>query len=97
MGNVPQFGLMECVHLDHFGEIHILGQPYRHVLSMVDHHSGYTELVATKTCTAQETAQHFYERYLLRHGGVSHVLSDREKAFLGSFSDALFSLCRLKH
>ena len=68
MGTVPSFGIMECVHVDHFGPITPQSKKYSYVLLASDHHSGFTELFPVKSTGAVETATEIYQRYFLRHG-----------------------------
>jgi hypothetical protein len=97
MGDMPQFGLFEAVHIDH----HVVLQPsakgHKYVLLCTDNCSGYTEMIATKTTSAVETAHKLHKRYFLRYGYVPVVISDRAQSFLGQFTQTLFELCGVRH
>ena len=84
--------LWGTVHIDHHTvDTNRLGpkanrssDPYRHVLVIVDQHSGWTELFPCKSQSAAETADILFNQYILRFGCMKRLISDRGLAFCNS-------------
>jgi hypothetical protein len=98
VGRTPDFDKFEAVHADHFRELNVPNpnHPFRHVLVLCDHRTMYTELFAVKSTGALETAKCVYEKYFLRFGIIPNFISDRAQSFLGSFTQELLKLCKVK-
>jgi hypothetical protein len=98
VGRTPDFDKFEAVHADHFGELNVpnANHSFRYVLVLCDHRTMYTELVPVKSTGAIETAKCVYEKYFLRFGFIPNFISDRAQSFLGSFTQELLKLCKVK-
>ena len=59
-----------------------LGGGLRYVLTVVDHHTHWCELIPLKTKLSTEVAQAFFQGVICRHGVPSIVISDNGGEFV---------------
>jgi len=76
----PPKNPFECVHLDHFGPMHVTENGYRYILAVIDAFTRYVWLFPTKTCNAKEVIERL--KFLFNvFGKPQNLVSDRGSAF----------------
>lgn len=79
----------EVISADHMGPIPRTERGNRYILVWTDHATRYIELRATKTASAEETAESLIEDVICRHGAPEVILTDQGKAFKNELMEAI--------
>ena len=84
LGQLPMVdGVLQRVGVDLIGPMDETVGGNLYILTVVDHFSRYTELFPLKSKTAFEVSRNF-TKFLIRHGHVQTILSDRGCKFLSA-------------
>ena len=70
---------------------------HRYVLTVVDHHTHWCELLPLRTKAADEQARAFFSGVICRHGVPSVVVSDSGGEFVAALSTQLLRLYGIRH
>ena len=98
VGNLVATRPFQTLHTpDHMGPFKVTSTGMRHILVVIDLFTQWVEIIAVKDTTAKETAKHFVERIICRHGCPDKIISDRGSAFFGAFRVSVESILRIKH
>jgi transposase InsO family protein len=85
------------VHIDIWDAGLASADGYRYVLTVVDHHTHWCELIPLKTKQATEVARAFFTGVICRHGTPAVVISDNGSEFVATLFEGLLRLYGIRH
>lgn len=85
------------VGIDIYGPLPSTLAGNRWIIVAIDHLTRYAETAALPTATARDVGTFLLQRFILRHGALRELLSDRGRAFLSDALKALLNECRIVH
>ncbi|SAM06102.1 hypothetical protein [Absidia glauca] len=87
-GEIP----FQRVALDYWGPLPTSTRGNKYVFVVLDTYTRFVELYATKLTNHQDLASTFYNRFILRHGVPTEILSDNGVPFNSLFSTQVIKL-----
>jgi len=97
LGNFPLLaGSLLRIHVDIL-QLPTTNEGYKYLLVIIDAFSKWVELVPLRTKEAEEVAQGIVEKWILRHGVPTHIISDQGKEFVNGCMKSIETLMGIKH
>lgn len=93
----PATAPFQRVGIDFLGPFPPSERNHRWIIVAIDYMTRYAETQAIPVATAEEVADFFLQRILLRHGAPQFLLSDRGTPFLSKLLEQLLRLAKTVH